>query len=86
MTLFWRCEFLLKAVLLSYFGSFSSFPSKLRMFKELTFVEVEFFHCNFPRSTTAVPIYFVQLVGFPSSPRDLIMFRRPTVVIALFAE
>ena len=40
------------------------------MFKELTFVEVEFFHCNFPRSTTAVPIYFVQLV----------------VVIALFAE
>ena len=70
MTLFWRCEFLLKAVLISYFGSFSSFPSKLRMFKELTFVEVEFFHCNFPRSTTAVPIYFVQLV----------------VVIALFAE
>ena len=36
------CEFLLKAVLLSYFGSFSSFPSKLRMFKELTFVEALF--------------------------------------------
>ena len=49
-----------------------------------TVYRVECFLCIFSRCTAAKLVIFVQLVGFPSLPRDLRMFRRPP--IALFAE
>ena len=50
----------------------------------VTVHQVECFLCIFSCCTPSELIFFVQLVGFPSLPRDLRMFRIPP--IALLAE